>query len=300
MKKGPITPKGFRDINPDLAKKRRQTINSIAEVLESFDFAPLETPIIEFAETLTGKYGAEEKLIYKFKDRGGRELALRYDLTVPLARYVANNLSVIAKEPFRRYQIGQVFRGENTQKGRYREFTQFDFDTVGSTDIKEDAKVIAATIKAARKLGLKNAKMLINDRRNFEGIPVVAIRIIDKLDKIGIEGVKKELNGLPAQAGKYIDVITDKNRKEILKPLFEILEKDFGLKENVDFEFSPSLARGLDYYTTTVLELKPTGSTTEQSIGGGGRYDNLIGMFSGRNIPAVGFSFGLDRLIEFI
>src|SRR5260221_1363424 len=155
MQKGPVTPKGFRDIDPPLARKRRQTINAIADVLEKFDFVPLETPIIEFAETLTGKYGAEEKLIYKFTDRGERELALRYDLTVPLARYIANNLDVISREPFRRYQTGEVFRGENTQKGRYREFTQFDFDVVGSTNLQEDAKVIATAIKASRTIGLK-------------------------------------------------------------------------------------------------------------------------------------------------
>src|SRR5258708_3044261 len=294
MKKGPTTPKGFRDIDPELVMKRRRTINTIADVLEKFDFVPLETPIIEFAETLTGKYGAEEKLIYKFTDRGERELALRYDLTVPLARYIANNLNLITKEPFRRYQTGEVFRGENTQKGRYRQFTQFDFDTVGIDDPHEDANIIAATIESARKVGLKNAKMLINDRRNFEGVPVEAIRIIDKLDKIGIEGVTKELNG------KYIDVITDKSKKEILAPLFEILEKEYKLKEGKDFEFSPSLARGLDYYTGTVLELKPNGSATEQSIGGGGRYDDLIVMFAGKKIIALGFSFGLDRLIELI
>lgn len=294
MKKGPVTPKGFRDINPDLAKKRRQTINTIADMLEEFDFVPLETPTIEFAETLTGKYGEEEKLIYKFTDRGERELALRYDLTVPLARYIANNLEVISRQPFRRYQIGNVYRGENTQKGRYREFTQFDFDAVGSSDISEDAKVIAAAIKSSRKLGLKDAKMLINDRRNFEGIPVEAIRIIDKLDKIGLEEVSKQLKG------KYIDVITDNSRKEILKPLFDILTNEYELEEGKDFEFSPTLARGLDYYTSTVFELKPTGSTIEQSIGGGGRYDNLIGMFADRLIPAVGYSFGVDRLTELL
>jgi histidyl-tRNA synthetase len=294
MKKGPVTPKGFRDINPDLAKKRREAINTIADILEEFDFVPLETPTIEFAETLTGKYGEEEKLIYKFTDRGERELALRYDLTVPLARYIANNLEVISRQPFRRYQIGNVYRGENTQKGRYREFTQFDFDTVGSSEISEDAKVIAAAIKSSRKLGLSSAKMLINDRRNFEGIPVEAIRIIDKLDKIGLEEVSKQLEG------KYIDIITDKNRKELLKPLFEELTNKYKLEEGKDFEFSPSLARGLDYYTSTVFELKPTGSATEQSIGGGGRYDNLIGIFAERLIPAVGYSFGVDRLTELL
>lgn len=294
MQKGPTTPKGFRDIDPSLAKKRREVINTIATTLEAFNFAPLETPTIEFAKTLLGKYGEEEKLVYKFADRGGRELALRYDLTVPLARYIANNLNLVTNNTFSRYQIGQVFRGENTQKGRWREFTQFDFDSVGSDDIKEDAKVIAAAIDASRKIGLKDAKMLINDRRNFAGIPVEAIRIIDKLDKIGMDEVSKQLEG------KYIDVITDNSKREILKPLFEILVNEYKLEEGKDFEFSPSLARGLDYYTSTVLELKPNGLATEQSIGGGGRYDNLIGMFAEKPIPAVGFSFGLDRLIELL
>src|SRR5260221_13580436 len=198
-----------------------QRSNQVAQGEDEVKFQAAAASIIEFAETLTGKYGAEEKLIYKFTDRGERELALRYDLTVPLARYIANNLNLITKEPFRRYQTGEVFRGENTQKGRYRQFTQFDFDTVGSDNIKEDAKIIAATIESTRKVRLRNAKMLVNDRRNFEGVPVEAIRIIDKLDKIGIEGVTKELNG------KYIDVITDKSKKEILAPLFQILEKEF-------------------------------------------------------------------------
>src|SRR3989337_415088 len=127
MIKAPPTPKGFRDISPDLAQKRRQVINTMVSVLENYGFGPIETPTIEFAETLKGKYGEEERLIYEFADRGGRQLALRYDLTVPLARYVATYNPQL---PFRRYQIGQVFRGENPQAGRYREFTQFDFDTV--------------------------------------------------------------------------------------------------------------------------------------------------------------------------
>ena len=146
------TPKGFRDILPELAQKRRKIINTIVLVLEKYDFVPIETPTAEFAETLTGKYGEEERLIYKFTDRGGRNLALRYDLTVPLARYVATYNPPL---PFRRYQIGQVFRGENPQKGRWREFTQVDFDTVGSNDLAEDANVIACALKASKSLGLK-------------------------------------------------------------------------------------------------------------------------------------------------
>lgn len=287
MKKGPVTPKGFRDINPLLAKKRREVINKIADTVEGFGFEPLETPTVEFAETLLGKYGEDEKLIYQFTDRGGRKLALRYDLTVPLARYVANNNP---KLPFRRYQIGQVFRGENPQAGRFREFTQFDFDTAGVKDIEEDARVIVATIKASRAVGLKNSQLAINDRKNFEGLSIEDVRAIDKIYKVGRENTKKEL----------LDFVDNLKLSENLRNLFEILESKYSLQEEVDFFFDPTLARGLDYYTGTIFELKPNGKPEEQSIGGGGRYDNLVGMFAGKVVPAVGFSFGLDRLIELI
>ena len=290
MKKGPVTPKGFRDIEPETAKKRRETIAKIADVLEEYGFVPLETPTIEFAETLLGKYGEDEKLIYQFTDRGGRKLALRYDLTVPLARYVANNLGVIEKGPFRRYQIGQVFRGENPQAGRYREFAQFDFDTVGSASLEEDAKVIAATIAATRKLGLNMAQLAINDRKNFESLGLEDIRAIDKIYKVGKENTKKEL----------LDFVERSTPTEDLGKIFEILQQTYSLTEGKDFFFDPTLARGLDYYTGAIFELKPTGKPEELTIGGGGRYDNLIGMFAGRKIPAVGFSFGLDRLIELV
>jgi len=295
MKKGPVTPKGFRDIEPNLAKKRREAIAKISDVLEEFGFVPLETPTVEFAETLLGKYGEEEKLIYQFSDRGGRDLALRYVLTVPfltvpLARFIANNLGVIEKGPFRRYQTGQVFRGENPQAGRYREFTQFDFDSVGSASLEEDAKVIAAIISSARKVGLNEAQLAINDRKNFEGLPIEDVRAIDKIYKVGKENTKKEL----------LDFVEKTKPTEDLTKIFEILEKTYSLAEGKDFFFDPTLARGLDYYTGVIFELKPTGKSEELTIGGGGRYDNLIGMFAGKDIPAVGFSFGLDRLIELL
>lgn len=289
MKKGPTTPKGFRDVGADMAKKRRAAINKIAGVLEDFGFSPIETPTLEFAETLLGKYGEEEKLIYQFTDRGGRRLALRYDLTVPLARYIANNLGVL-NPTFSRYQVGQVFRGENPQKGRWREFTQFDFDTLGSDDPEGDAKIIAAAISSARVLGLAQAKMAINDRKNFDGLSVEDVRIIDKIYKVGKDKTKKEL----------VDFVEALSPTDRLRELFKILTEKYSLKETEDYFFDPALARGLDYYTSTIFELKPTGKPEELSIGGGGRYDNLIGVFAGREIPAVGFSFGLDRLIELI
>jgi len=289
MQKGPVTPKGFRDILPDLAKKRRAFINTVCNVLEKFGFVPIETPTLEFADTLLGKYGEEEKLIYQFKDRGGRDLALRYDLTVPLARFVANNLNLL-NPSFSRYQIGQAFRGENPQKGRFREFTQLDFDIVGSSSPEEDAKVIAAAIKSAREYNLKDARMAINDRKNFEGLTLDDIRTIDKYYKIGKENIKKEL----------LDFIAKSKPTEDLNIIFNLLKTKYNLKENVDFSFDPTLARGLDYYTSTIFELKLDDNPAGLSIGGGGRYDNLIGMFAGRSIPAVGFSFGLDRLLDII
>ena len=295
MQKAPPTPKGFRDIAPDLAKKRRQVISQIVKVLEDFGFEPIETPTLEFAQTLKGKYGEEERLIYEFQDRGGRDLALRYDLTVPLARYIATYNPQL---PFRRYQIGQVFRGENPQRGRWREATQFDFDTVGSSDLEEDAEIISTAIKAIKTVGVQEPVMIINDRKNFEGLSKAVIIAIDKLDKIGQEGVIGELTNQGLTKEKAITILQSmRNKKptEDLEKIFEIL-KDLGIASN-EFQFAPTLARGLDYYTGTIFEIR-TPSYGNLSLGGGGRYDNLIGVFAKKSIPAVGFSFGLDRLID--
>ena len=292
MQKGPVTPKGFGDIMPPEAGKRRAMIGKIADVLESFGFVPLETPTLEFAETLFGKYGEDEKLIYQLEDKGGRKLALRYDLTVPLARFIANNLGLLSPT-FARYQIGQVFRGENPQKGRKREFTQFDFDTVGSDNFEEDVKVIEATIKSARAIGLSEAILQINDREIFDklGLTVSQIITIDKIEKIGRAEVEKQAGSLTK--------LENAEKTERLKNIFSKLEKD-GFKDGQDFVFDPFLARGLNYYTSTIFELKLDKTPGSLSVGGGGRYDNLIGMFAGRPIPAVGFSFGIDRLIELL
>lgn len=290
MKKGPPTPKGFKDILPAEAKKRRKIISEIETVLEGCGFVSIETPILEFVDTLLGKYGEEEKLIYEFTDRGGRKLAMRYDLTVPLARFVANNLGLLTPS-FSRYQVGQVFRGENPQRGRSREFTQFDFDTVGSDSPMEDARIITAAIKSARVIGLNKAIMQINDREIFDSLGFTKEQVItiDKIDKIGKEEVEKSVGNL--------EKLASAPKTDRLADIFTEL-KTSGLEENTDFVFNPYLARGLDYYTSTIFELKLDSSPNQLSIGGGGRYDNLIGIFAGRDIPAVGFSFGLDRIIE--
>ena len=313
MNNAPPTPKGFRDTLPELAKRKRELINKIAETIEKLDFQPMDTPIVEFADTILGKYGDEvDRLVYMFTDRGGRKLALRYDLTVPLARFVASNPSLIQNGPFMRYQIGEVFRGENPQKGRFRQFTQFDLDIVGSSDPLEDAKIIAAAVKSLEALGIKNFKILVNDRNIFSQLVTRAaitedklpgiIRIIDKIKKIGRGGVVDELvkSGYSEeQATYFLQTIESYQPTENLSAIFTAL-KDLGIPKD-KYEFSPTLARGLDYYTGMIFEIEVEGYSGG-SVGGGGRYDNLIGSFSGsstkKSVPAVGFSFGLDRLLE--
>lgn len=292
MQKGPVTPKGFGDIMPQEAKTRREFINAVVPVLEKNGFTPLETPTVEFAETLLGKYGEDEKLIYQFEDKGGRKLALRYDLTVSLARFVANNLGLLSPT-FARYQIGQVFRGENPQKGRKREFTQFDFDTVGSSNYKEDVKVIIAAIESSRKAGLNSSIMQINDREIFDrlGFTKDEVVVIDKIEKIGKEEIEKQIGSI-----SKLDLA---EKTERLNSIIKDLE-NAGFKDGNDFIWNRFLARGLNYYTSTIFELKLDKTPAGLSIGGGGRYDNLIGMFAGKNIPAVGFSFGIDRILELI
>jgi len=169
------TLKGFRDIDPEEALKRGRVVSLLKSVFKSYGFAPLETPTLEYASVLEGKYGEEgEKLLYKFKDRGGRDAALRYDLTVPLARYIAQNKGKITF-PFKRYQIGSVFRADKPQAGRYREFTQVDIDTVGTDTALADAEILAVISSCLEILGVKNFKVLVNDRNLFNNLPKKAV-----------------------------------------------------------------------------------------------------------------------------
>jgi len=289
MKIEPRTLKGFRDFLPKEAKKRQYAVEVLKKVFESYGFEPLETPALEYEEILAGKYGDEgDKLMYRFTDNGDRKVAMRYDQTVPLARVVAQYQNELPT-PFKRYQIQNVWRAENTQRGRYREFLQVDADIVGSYSPLSDAEIIATVIKSLEKLGFKNFKITINDRANFVGIDPSAILTIDKLKKIGKEGVLKELEekGLPTSS---LDEVLNKNLSDKLKTVSDVLKDQRVI-------FDPSLARGLDYYTGLIFEVEVDGYDAG-SIAGGGRYDNLIGMFAGRDIPAVGFAFGFDRLIE--
>ena len=303
----PKTLKGFRDFLPEQAKKRTYVLNILKKVFESYGFEPLETPALEYEEILLGKYGDEgDKLMYRFIDNGKRKVAMRYDQTVPLARVVTqyqNDLPL----PFKRYQMQNVYRAENTQKGRYREFLQVDLDIVGIYSPLADAETIVACVDCLKALGFEKFKILVNDRMLFSNLPnrgitdsevPVVIRAIDKLKKIGKEKVLEELieNGIESQRASYLlEALESEKPTPKIDEIFSAVEK-MGVDKKF-IEFLPTLARGLDYYTGIIFEVEIDGYDTG-SVAGGGRYDNLIGMFAGRDIPAVGFAFGFDRLME--
>ena len=285
--------KGFRDFLPAESKKRQYVINTVRQVFELFGFEPLETPTLEYEEILIGKYGQEgDLLMYRFEDNGKRRVAMRYDQTVPLSRVVAKYQNELPL-PFKRYQIQPVWRAENTQKGRFREFLQCDADIVGTESPTADAEVVVCAITALKKLGFQKFRILINDRKTFSDIDSKAIPIIDKLAKIGEETVKKLLREQGQDEG-ILEKVRQKQMSDDLKRMVELINK-LGV-DSSQVVYSPTLARGLDYYTGLIFEIEIE-DYTAGSVCGGGRYDNLIGMFAGKQIPAVGFAFGFDRVI---
>ncbi|MEK7571293.1 MAG: histidine--tRNA ligase [Patescibacteria group bacterium] len=294
------TLKGFRDFLSLEARKRQYIITTLKGVFERYGFEQMETPVLEYEELLAGKYGEEgEKLMYRFEDQGKRRVAMRYDQTVPLARVVAQYKNDLPT-PFKRYQIQPVWRADKPQKGRYREFFQCDIDTVGVDSALADAEIIATVATAYQALGFTNSKILINDRAVFKNLPAAAITVIDKLKKIGKEGVWKELIdknlvGSLEEAKIVLQELLDSQPTERLVAIIEALES-FGVNTDI-IEFSPTLARGLDYYTGLIFEIE-TPDYPHGSLCGGGRYNNLIGMFAGEQIPAVGLAVGFDRTLE--
>ncbi|MFC1656749.1 histidine--tRNA ligase [Patescibacteria group bacterium] len=309
------TLKGFRDIGPDEMLQRKEILAKTEEIVKKYGFLPLETPALEQADLLLGKYGSEEKLIYKFRDQGDREIALRYDLTVPLARFVENNKGQL-NFPFKRYQIGQAWRTEKPQKGRFREFLQFDTDIVGSSDPTSDAEILAMISEWLDSFDLK-FQIKVNDRKilddaldsidaSKEDRKKISIAI-DKLDKIGFEEVKKELEGiknisalmefLKWNKGDIDSFAKLVNNKNVTKNLKEIIRqaKKLGAKNIV---FDPRIIRGLDYYTSTIFEATISDYENVGSVTGGGRYDKMISELASGNYPAVGTSFGIDRIAE--
>ncbi len=322
--------KGVRDFGPAEKKVRQHITSLIQETFEEFGYLPLETPVIERKDVLISKYtGGEEitKEMYVFTDQGGRELALRYDLTVPFARFVGMNKEL--KMPFKRYHIDRVFRDGPMKTGRYREFWQCDGDIVGCKDVTAEAELLSLAQRVFEKLGVEYS-IEINSRKILTGIMEQAgiradrqnsmILVIDKFEKVGEAGVKKELVEKGFSDREITDVFffvkisgTNKGKIEFLKEKIENeigkagiqeVEKVLGLLEHVNHViFSPFLARGLAYYTGLIYEFfladrKEFGS----SIGAGGRYDKMIGdlLESKQEYPAVGVSFGLDVLSDII
>lgn len=290
----PQTLKGFRDFLPPEAMKRQYAIDIIRRTFELYGFEPLETPAIEYLEVFTGNIGEDEKLFYKFKDAGGRDVALRYDQTVPTCRLIAQYPDKITL-PFKRYQIQTVWRAENPQKGRYREFLQCDADIFGTEDRTADGEVIALTIDIFKRLGFRKPIALINDRDLYAGVPYKAIVAVDKLEKIGETGVLRELmeKGFDdSEAKQLLGRVRDNKPNQNLKSVFAFLD-NYGMKEN--YVFAPTLARSFSYSTGTIWEIKVEGF--DGSVAGCERFDSLVSRFSGQNVPAVGFAIGFDRTV---
>lgn len=318
--------KGMRDHLPEAMLLRHYITSTLITVFERYGFEPLTTPIVEYAETLDGKLGDDEKLIYRFEDHGGRKLALRYDQTVPLARVVAQYAHQLSL-PWRRYAFGPSYRGERPARGRYREFWQADIDIVGSASPLADAEIVAVMTEALHALGFSEFTTLINHRQVLGGIARVSglpeetasgvYRAIDKLDKIGADGMRQELqsSGVVADAAERILslIMLEGAPDYVLHELSSHLQGDTRAETALDnlralvtcldemgissrrYCIAPRLARGLSYYTGTVFETM-TAHWPSGSLLGGGRYDDLIGMFAGRPIPTVGLAFGIDRL----
>jgi histidyl-tRNA synthetase len=345
----PSLPQGTRDFGPEVVRKRQYIFNTIRSVFELYGFQPLETPAMENLETLMGKYGEEgDKLIFKILNNGldnsdkqqeartnfekvleGKnvkgitERALKYDLTIPFARYVAMNHGQLTF-PFKRYQIQPVWRADRPQRGRYREFYQCDADVVGSKSLINEVELINIYNEVFTQLGLTGYELRINSRKILAALAefcggidkMIDITIaIDKLDKIGLDKVKEELTqrGLNEEQvttiEKYLNINgTNEEKLQQVTALLGHLETGKqGIEEleyvnrqsaigNLIFDFT--LARGLNYYTGIIFEAKAPATVKMGSIGGGGRYDDLTGLFGVPNIPGVGISFGVDRIYD--
>ena len=347
----PSLPSGTRDFSAEVVRKRNFILQTARTVFETYGFEPLETPAIENLETLMGKYGDEgDKLIFKILNNGldnpekeealqtewekvlhGKssklitERALRYDLTIPFARYVATHYQQLPI-PFKRYQIQPVWRADRPQKGRYREFYQCDVDVVGSASLLNEIELGCITHTILTKLGLKGYSLRINHRSILAALaakcggptqltPITVA--IDKLDKIGIEKVQEELQA-KGLTNEQVNVVKEYlqlngNVEQLLQGIEQLIgaqsETTQGLKElhtvittlekqGVAVQLDPTLARGLNYYTGIIFEMKAPAGVNIGSIGGGGRYDNLTGLFGVPNVPGVGISFGVDRIYD--
>jgi len=349
MSQKPSLPKGTRDFSPVELAKRNYVFDTIQEVFRSFGFQPIETPSFEKSSTLLGKYGDEgDRLIFKILNSGDylnkvdeallvsrdsskisskiSEKALRYDLTVPFARYVVQHQNDITF-PFKRYQIQPVWRADRPQKGRFREFYQCDADVVGSDSLWQEVEFIQLYDRVFTKLDIKGTTIKLNNRKILIGIAeIIGVKdklidftvALDKLDKIGTEGVYKEMfkKGISEEAVQKaapLFSLTGTNTEKLLQLENMLVASEEGLQgvkelkfvientevlglETANLELDISLARGLNYYTGAIFEVAAPKEVEIGSIGGGGRYDDLTGIFGLKNMSGVGISFGLDRI----
>ena len=321
----PRTLRGFRDFLPEVMLVRERLMETARRVFRSYGFSPIDTPALEYAEILTGKGGEEsDKQLFRFKDSGDRDVAMRFDLTVPLARFAAQHSAALGM-PFKRYHIASVWRGENTQRGRYREFVQCDFDTIGTESNAADIETLLVIHDLLVGLGFERFKIRVNNRLILNGVlsslgltekTVGVLRAIDKLSKIGQDAVIAEMVekvGTTSDQAKQVlltvgpetdldDLATTFAGNESvalgvthLRQLFSAAATAGIPSERIELDVS--IARGLDYYTGTIYETFLTDLPTIGSICSGGRYDNLAGLFTKEKLPGVGASLGLDRLL---
>ncbi|MBL8860253.1 MAG: histidine--tRNA ligase [Planctomycetes bacterium] len=325
----PRTLKGFRDYLPSAMVPREHLIDTARKVYKSYGFLPIDTPALEYEEILTGKGGDEsDKQLYRFEDSGGRKVALRFDLTVPLARFVAQHSHELGL-PFKRYHIATVWRGENTQRGRYREFMQCDFDTIGSESIACDVETALVIHDLLQAIGFDDFKIHVNNRRlltgllerlDLEGRSGAVLRALDKLPKIGPEKVAEEMatsaGVSAAQAREILTLASVSGTNDAmlaqLEPLVASSERGrdglgklatllgsaraAGVSDK-RLQLDVSIARGLDYYTGTVFETFLGALPTIGSVCSGGRYDDLASLYTKERLPGIGASLGLDRLL---
>ncbi len=316
--------KGFRDFLPSKATRRHRLKRILEDTFENFGFVPIDTPVLEYKRVLLGKGGGEtDKQIYEFSDKGGREVAMRFDLTVPFARYMAAHINELYL-PFKRYHIDKVWRGENTQKGRYREFVQCDFDIVGTDNSSADFEILLLMYRSFSNLGVSKITIHLAHRGIFNRFldkigasknSVEIMRSVDKLGKIGESKVKSLLSEIitPEQAEKVLDYI--KPEATFIQTLDKITRLSGGISPESDrlreiysfitrlglmdtFLLDPSITRGLDYYTGIVFETFLDELPSIGSVCSGGRYNNLASLYTKQELPGVGSSIGLDRLMS--
>ncbi len=320
-----LNAKGTRDFPPEEKIIRQKVIDQLREIFELYGFSPLETPVLERFDVLSAKYtgGAEIlKETFTLKDQGKRQLALRYDLTVPFCRFVGMNQNM--KMPFKRYQIGRVFRDGPIKLGRYREFWQCDVDTVGTKNMLADAEIVMVTQDFFKKIGF-DVIIEVNNRKVLDGIMeslnisekkrIDVILAIDKIKKVPLKDIEKELDKKGIKKNKVDELLkvfkTSGSNKEKLEKLRKIIKTEKGIEgldeiekclsyvNEKNVEFSVSLCRGLAYYTGTVFEAFLKDGSFKSSLCGGGRYDNMIGGFLGSgDYPSVGISFGIEPITE--